>query len=585
MSKILNYSLLCGVLAGASACQSTNDTPAETITIIETVTVVVTVTQTDSDTQSETITQIDNESMTDTSTDSMTETDTGSMTQTNTQTQTNTESTTDTQTDVNSQCIGEIQESGYCLLWQDEFQEDTLDESKWSYERNCWGGGNAEAQCYVQSPENLWVDGEYLRIQAKREDATGPAFQDDQDGYDINDTSGSGDYTSARIRTLGKGDWAYGKIEVRAKLPFGQGTWPAIWMLPSEGNYDGIWAINGEIDIMETVNLKVDGEQTIHGTLHYGDEYPKNVYSGEEYELPGGASPADDFHTYTIEWEEGEIRWYVDGDHFATQQSAGWYTQGDLEDPHAPFNQAFHIILNFAVGGEWAANVNDKGIDESVFPQELAVDYVRVYGCTHDFETGKGCASVGENFALNEGKQPPEEVVVGETDWTSGEEVLIYIDQLEQPLDYGSFPNDTVSLNSVAELGYGFVAELEYLADNSAAFFFFSNFRGSTGNENISGFDAIEFEYRITQDTREVKDNIYFRADCTYPCTSGSYDIGYPALNEWQFVSIAIDDLAELDLNPSNVNVPFAIYPEVGNQMGVIIQVDNVKVVKVAGSL
>ena len=330
---------------------------------------------------------------------------------------------------------------------------------------------------------------------------------------------------------------------MRAKLPFGQGTWPAIWMLPSDGTYEGIWAINGEIDIMETVNLKVEddngiAESAIHGTLHYGNEYPNNVYSGEEFHLEGDASPADDFHTYTVEWEEGEIRWYVDGDHFATQQSNGWYTQGDLDDEHAPFNQAFHLIINFAVGGQWAANVNDMGIDESIFPQELVVDYVRVYGCSNDFATGKGCATKGDDFVLNEGLQPPVIVEVEETDWTAGDEVALFTNELELPLDYGSYPNDTVSLSLVTELNYGFTAQLEYLADDSAAFFFFSNTRGSSGFENISEFDAIEFEYRIIEDPRTVKSNIFFRADCGWPCTSGGVDLGYPALSEWQTVSI-----------------------------------------------
>lgn len=303
-------------------------------------------------------------------------------------------------------CLEGPLNSGYCLVWADEFSGDAIDSRKWIHEENCAGGGNNEAQCYVDDPENSWVADDMLHIKAVRKDVLGPSKVDDDPSYDPNDTSGTGTYTSARLRTKGLGDWKYGRFVMRAKLPQGQGTWPAFWMLPTEWAY-GSWPLSGEIDILETVNLKVGDEDQIHGTLHYGGKSPANVYTGEAFRIPGGLNPADGFHEYAVEWERGEIRWYVDGNHYATQTSEGWYTTANLDNLHAPFDQNFHLILNFAVGGDWPANANDTGIDESVFPQEFQIDYVRVYQCTEDFESGKGCANTDGQYVHNPGIIPP----------------------------------------------------------------------------------------------------------------------------------------------------------------------------------
>lgn len=303
-------------------------------------------------------------------------------------------------------CLQSPLDSGYCLVWADEFSGNAIDRDKWSHERNCVGGGNHEAQCYVDTQENSFVTDGLLHIRAQRKNVKGPGRYDDDPDYDPRDTSGSGTYTSARLRTKGLGDWKYGRFEVRAKLPQGQGSWPAFWMLPSEWAY-GSWPLSGEIDILEAVNLKVGGENRVHGTLHYGGIRPGNVYTGEAYQLPGGFNPADGFHTYAVEWQQGEIRWYVDGDHFASQTREGWYTTAAPDNPDAPFDRAFHLILNLAVGGDWPANVNDTGIDESAFPQEFLVDYVRVYQCSVDLESGRGCASTDGEFVRNPGTAPP----------------------------------------------------------------------------------------------------------------------------------------------------------------------------------
>lgn len=304
-------------------------------------------------------------------------------------------------------------ENGWVLVWSDEFDGDSIDPTRWEHEVNCWGGGNGEQQCYVDAAQNSFVQDGQLHIVALRGDTQGPAVNDDDPAYDPNDTSATLPYSSARLRTRDLGDWRFGRIEVRARLPFGQGTWPAIWMLPTARVYGG-WAASGEIDIMEAVNLRVDGENRVHGTLHYGSYWPNNVYSGMEYTLPGGADPAADFHDYAVEWELGEVRWYVDGHHFATQREDGWYTlyedeQGQMVvgEGASPFDESFHLILNLAVGGAWAANVNAGGVDESVFPQELTIEHVRVYQCSVDPATGDGCDTIGDDYELVPGHQPP----------------------------------------------------------------------------------------------------------------------------------------------------------------------------------
>ena len=173
------------------------------------------------------------------------------------------------------------------------------------------------------------------------------------------------------MRTANKGDWTYGKIEVRAKLPYGQGLWPAIWMLPTDWEYGG-WPLSGEIDIMEIVGHQPN---RVYGTIHYGNSWPNNSQSGNAYVLPTGDF-SDDYHVFSIEWEENEIRWYVDGLLYSTQNF--WFTPSA---PYpAPFDKRFHILLNVAVGGNWPGSPDET----TVFPQEMRVDYVRIYEKTEE---------------------------------------------------------------------------------------------------------------------------------------------------------------------------------------------------------
>ncbi|WP_442510654.1 glycoside hydrolase family 16 protein [Novipirellula sp. SH528] len=238
------------------------------------------------------------------------------------------------------------------LVWQDDFNGDSLDYSKWGVEVNAFGGGNSELQIYTDRSENVRVEDGNLVIEA-RKDNTG--------------ISGTvREYSSGRVRTKHRGDWKYGRIDVRAKLPTGAGIWSAIWMLPTDDAYGG-WAASGEIDIME---MKGQEPDQVLGTLHYGDVWPRNAYSGDTYKLPNG-SFADEFHTFSVVWQAGKIEWLIDGKKYQTQTK--WSSTGG-EFP-APFDQEFHLLLNVAVGGNFLGAPNDT----TPFPTKMLVDYVRVY--------------------------------------------------------------------------------------------------------------------------------------------------------------------------------------------------------------
>lgn len=275
---------------------------------------------------------------------------------------------------------------GWELVWSDEFDGSNIDTTKWSFEKNCTGGGNNELQCYTDRSDNAFVANGKLHLVAKKETFAGQAKGDDEPNYNVNDKSVVRDYTSARLRSKSKGDWKYGRFEIRAKMPQGQGIWPAIWMLPTEWKYGG-WPLSGEIDIFEAVNTNTpNGGNVIHGTLHYGDAWPNNKYAGTSYTPT--TNIWEQFHTYAVEWEEGEIRWYVDDKHFATKTNADWYTSASTAD-NAPFDESFHLIMNVAVGGNWPGVPNNA----TSFPQEMQVDSVKVYRCATNPKTGKGCAN------------------------------------------------------------------------------------------------------------------------------------------------------------------------------------------------
>jgi len=259
------------------------------------------------------------------------------------------------------------------LVWSDEFDGDTLNTAKWSYmigdgsDYGIPGWGNNELQYYQE--ENVQVGDGVLTITAKRENVA------------------SSQFTSGRIRTINMGDWTYGRFEFRAKMPVGQGLWAAIWMLPTDEDYGG-WAASGEIDIMEYL-----GQDTtrVHGTIHYGEEWPNNKQKGTHYVTDDTAFHKA-FHTFALEWEEGKLRWYVDGEQFQSLGTGMWYSSA-APFP-APFNRRFHLLINLAVGGNWPGNPDVT----TQFPQDLVIDYVRVY---QDGAIGSHQENVGPDLEQN----------------------------------------------------------------------------------------------------------------------------------------------------------------------------------------
>ncbi len=246
---------------------------------------------------------------------------------------------------------------GWTLVWSDEFDGPEIDLSKWEHEVNADGGGNNEEQYYTARPENSTIEDGCLVIMARRENYG--------EGGNLRE------FTSARLRTLNKGDWLYGRFEIRAKLPRGQGMWPAIWMLPTDWYYGG-WPHSGEIDIMEAVNLAPDNNR-VYGTIHYYH----SAWGNNDHPSMGGNTTSGDlfseeFHEFSLEWDPEEFRWYVDDQLYFTASS--W--ESTVAPFPAPFTRRFHLILNVAVGGSWPG---PPDLQSTPFPQSMDVDYVRVW--------------------------------------------------------------------------------------------------------------------------------------------------------------------------------------------------------------
>ncbi len=242
---------------------------------------------------------------------------------------------------------------GYDLLWNDEFNSSEVNTDIWNYELHEPGWVNAELQEYTDSKENVYIKDGNLVIKAIETEKDGSKY-----------------YTSGRMTTQGKQDFLYGKVVIRAKAPEGQGLWPALWMMPTDEELYGQWPKCGEIDIMEVLG---NDTKTAYGTVHCGEPYKQQQST---YILTDG-SFSSDFHEYSVEWEPGEMRFYIDGNLYHTVNS--WFTANEGEDdkPYpAPFNQDFYVILNLAIGGTWPGNPDETTNFDTA---ELLVDYVRVY--------------------------------------------------------------------------------------------------------------------------------------------------------------------------------------------------------------
>jgi len=245
--------------------------------------------------------------------------------------------------------------SPWVLTWSDEFNGpdgSSVDPAKWVIETGGTGWGNQELESYTARPRNVHVEGGNLVITALPEKYAG------SDGV-------LRDFTSARLKTEGKFSQAYGRFEARIKIPRGQGMWPAFWMLGDNISKDG-WPACGEIDIMENIGKE---PSIAHGSIH-GPGYTGAEGLEAPYTLFSGQALADDFHLYAVEWEPDAIRLYVDDHLYVTR------TPKDLHPGWRwVFDHPFFLVLNLAVGGDWPGSPDAT----TVFPQNMLVDYVRVY--------------------------------------------------------------------------------------------------------------------------------------------------------------------------------------------------------------
>ena len=235
----------------------------------------------------------------------------------------------------------------YQLVWSDEFDSAGLpDASRWDYDVGGNGWGNHELEYYTASrSENARIENGNLVIETRKE------------------SYNSSQYTSARLVTRGKQAWTTGKFEIRAKIPKGIGTWPAIWLLSATNPL--VWPDDGELDIMEEVGFNPN---VIYGTAH------NKTYNGAQGTQKGSSiqvgDAQDSFHVYSIEWTDTQITWFVDSTQYYT------YIPPDYGFSAWPYISDFYLILNIAIGGTWGGQ---QGVDDSIFPQQMLIDYVRVY--------------------------------------------------------------------------------------------------------------------------------------------------------------------------------------------------------------
>jgi beta-glucanase (GH16 family) len=238
--------------------------------------------------------------------------------------------------------------TGWTLAWADEFDGTALDLNNWTFDLGAGGWGNNELQTYTSDPANVTVSGGSLVITAIKN---------------------KNKYTSARIKTQGRHSWTYGKVAARIKLPYGQGIWPAFWMLGDNITSVG-WPKCGEMDILEMIGGGENRDDTMYGTLHWDANNSHAQYGSPPYELPDPQFFYQDFHVFEAEWLPLEVIWKLDGVEFfrTSIDTALWPTMDEFHHP-------FFMILNVAVGGNWPGYPNRT----TVFPQRMYVDWVRVY--------------------------------------------------------------------------------------------------------------------------------------------------------------------------------------------------------------
>lgn len=237
---------------------------------------------------------------------------------------------------------------GFTLLWQDEFNGNSINSANWNFDigdgcPNLCGWGNNELEYYRQ--ENAWVGNEYLTIEARDEQFA------------------NRNYTSAKLTSKDKVSFKYGRVDIRALLPYGKGMWPALWLLGQNIDQVG-WPYCGEIDIMEMIGGN-GGENTTYGTIHWHDGESNASHGGST--ATSGDNLSEAYHVFSIVWDETKITWYLDNQQY--------FQSSITNNNQSEFHAEFYLILNVAVGGNWPGNPDAT----TLFPQQMRVDYVRVF--------------------------------------------------------------------------------------------------------------------------------------------------------------------------------------------------------------
>ena len=430
---------------------------------------------------------------------------------------------------------------GWELIWADEFDGGALNESNWNIQlgdgtaEGIPGWGNNELQSYQAA--NVAIAGGHLVLTARHE------------------TAGERAYTSGRINTAGNVAVRYGRIEASIRVPTGQGMWSAFWMLPENSPYGG-WASSGEIDIMEVYTRSPS--PFTQGVVHHGMAWPLNVYTERRY---SGIDPGDGFHTYAVEWDAEQIRWFVDGVHFHTVgRDAYWsYYKDPATNAHvagpdsAPFDQPFHILLNLAVGGNLPGDPAPRAL-----PSEMRVDYVRVYQCNVDIATGVGCAGLEDSVDPRVAPASPSDVYRAEYDLYADAVGPLAFPDVEETLalSFSVYDNNGALRLSEANSGErGQVIDVHTIGGGS-----FSIHATDRSRHAFFGMGSAADAIRLAG---ELQFDLYvFSADTDdgsvlVKLDSGLADFGFVELaiadlplDQWHTVSAQISDIVH---NPSNL--------------------------------
>ncbi len=442
------------------------------------------------------------------------------------------------------------------LVWSDEFNGTTLNTANWNFDlgdgsdRGLQGWGNQEAQWYT--PDNVEVSDGTLKITAQVEERVA--------GFP---------YTSSRITTKDKVDFTYGRVEARIKAPTGQGLWSAFWMLSTDSPYgsDG-WAATGEIDIFEAINPNTGTNLDFTGaTIYHGFPFAFQQRVNQRYaDLTrlSGFDATTDFHVYAVEWEEKELRFFVDDVHVKTITNQSYYSyyyddaaqRYTLGPDGAPFNVDFHIILNVAVGGT-ATGFN---VNEANLPGSMEVDYVRVYRCTYDLPGGNGCNVNVDPTVVPEGTNDTGRIVPNRpfTDsfdlfidepnlfvWNIGGDIF------ERQLEIGSFDNNgamTYSVVAAADTSRGNVIEAVstgggniYLTpDDGDTLGVF----GMGNNPNPLELGAGEIRFDILINSADAGSQFLVKMDSGFPDLGQvAFDFDDYATGQWHTISVKVNDI------------------------------------------